>query len=143
MGKSGKHSVQGSWRGSYFYSHDPGTGYGFEAVFVEHNGRVDGNILDDGKYGEATVGGVFAYPDLRFTKVYMRGMAPVKYHGTMSEDGNLLIGRWVIPGEMNTHGTWRASRAQEGEDLKVEDSTDEQKEKEESRPLVAPMKGNL
>lgn len=138
MAKSGKHSVQGSWRGSFFYSHDPGTGYGFEAVFVEHNGKVDGNILDDGKMGEAKVGGIFVYPDLRFTKIYLRDSLPVKYQGTMSEDGNLLIGRWVMADKVT--GTWRASRSQEGEDLKVEDWSEEQQEKEESRPLVAPMK---
>ena len=142
MPKSGpKHSVQGNWRGAYFYAHDLTTGCGFEAVFIELNGTVEGNILDDGRLGEAFVGGTFSYPELRFTKVY-RGSHAVKYQGTMSEDGKLLVGRWVIPGM--SAGTWRAMRSLEGEDLKVQDRREEEEEeqKEESLPLVAPMKGN-
>jgi hypothetical protein len=138
-----RHSVQGNWRGQYFYSYDPGTGHGFEAVFIEVNGIVEGNILDDQAVaggGEAVVGGSFHFPDLRFTKVY-RGFHSVKYQGTMSEDGKVLTGRWVIPGaKMN--GTWRATRSEEGEDLKLEDIEQLEKEEEEVRPLVAPMKGN-
>jgi hypothetical protein len=136
----GRHSVQGSWRGQYFYSYDPGTGHGFEAVFLEVNGIVQGNILDDGPPGEAVVGGSFHYPDLRFTKIY-HGQHSVKYQGTMSEDGKLLVGRWVVPGQ-NLAGTWRAMRSEEGEDLKLEDTDQLEKEEEEARQLVMPMKGN-
>ncbi|HEY9772375.1 MAG TPA: hypothetical protein V6C81_01045 [Planktothrix sp.] len=138
---SPKHSVQGNWRGQYFYSSDPSNGYGFEAVFVEvSGGLIEGNILDDGRLGEAVVGGSFSFPELRFTKIY-RGKHAVKYQGTMSEDGKVLIGRWVIPGAQGA-GTWRAMRNEEGEDLKFEDIEELEKDKEEARPLVAPMKGN-
>jgi hypothetical protein len=86
------------------------------------------------------VGGSFSFPELRFTKIY-RGKHAVKYQGTMSEDGKVLIGRWVIPGAQGA-GTWRAMRNEEGEDLKFEDIEELEKDKEEARPLVAPMKGN-
>ena len=112
------HSIQGSWRGRYFYpgSSDP---HGFEAVFIDVDGIVEGNILDDGSLGEAAVGGKFLYPHLKFTKVYQStGTKPVQYEGTMSEDGNTLTGRWKIQGDLS--GTWTAKRFEDGEDLKFE-----------------------
>ncbi len=112
------HSIQGSWRGRYFY---PGSSdaQGFEAVFIDVDGIVEGNILDDGSLGEASVGGKFTYPHLKFTKVYQTaGTDAVHYQGEMSEDGKTLMGRWNITGSIS--GTWTAKRYEDGEDLKFE-----------------------
>ncbi len=38
-------NIQGNWRGRYFYK-TQGEAYGFEAVFVNLDGVVEGNILD-------------------------------------------------------------------------------------------------
>ena len=93
------HSIGGGWRGKYFYALD-GSAHGWEAVFVESNGIIEGNILDDGYLGEANAGGVFRYPFVRFTKLYRtKGMLPVQYEGTMSEDGKMMTGRWSIKGK--------------------------------------------
>jgi hypothetical protein len=112
------HSIQGSWRGRYFY---PGSSeaHGFEAVFIDVDGIVEGNILDDGRLGEAAVAGKFFYPHLKFIKIYQGGAThAVHYQGTMSEDGKTLMGRWNIPGD--NAGTWTAKRYENGEDLKFE-----------------------
>lgn len=122
----GSHSIQGSWRGRYFY---PGSSeaHGFEAVFIDCDGIVEGNILDDGALGEASVGGKFLYPHLKFTKTYQGGsMHAVHYQGTMSEDGKTLMGRWNIPGDNS--GTWTAKRYEDGEDLKFEREDDRELE---------------
>lgn len=124
MGNS--HSIQGSWRGRYYY---PGSSeaHGFEAVFVDVDGIVEGNILDDGSLGEAAVGGKFSYPLLKFVKVYQKGgQHPVNYQGTMSEDGKTLMGRWKIAGANS--GTWTAKRYEDGEDLKFETEDDRELE---------------
>lgn len=120
----GSHSVQGSWRGRYFY---PGSSeaQGFEAVFIDADGLLDGNILDDGVLGEADVTGKFLYPHIKFTKTYRTGSKhSVYYQGSMSEDGKTLMGRWVVPGGgqggSDFKGTWTAKRYEDGEDLKFE-----------------------
>ncbi len=114
----GSHSIQGSWRGRYFH---PGSSeaFGFEAVFIDADGILEGNILDDGSLGEALVSGKFSYPHLKFVKIYQSGTKhAVNYQGTMSEDGKTLMGRWTIAGDAS--GTWTAKRYEDGEDLKFE-----------------------
>lgn len=138
MSKSdSNHSVQGSWRGQYYYAGDSNAN-GFEAVFVDIKGVVEGNILDDGRLGEAVVGGSFSYPELRFTKVYRQaGTHAVRYIGTMSENGKVIRGRWVIPGA--TTGTWVAIRYSDGEEINFEEIEDGlYRDKEEVQPLTAP-----
>ncbi len=135
------HSIQGSWRGRYFY---PGSSeaHGFEAVFIDVDGIVEGNILDDGSLGEAVVAGKFFYPHLKFTKTYQAGtMHAVHYQGTMSEDGKTLMGRWNIPGDGS--GTWTAKRYEDGEDLKFE--REDERELElvgEKRQEIAPARSS-
>lgn len=110
--------------GTYYYDrvNQPNP---FEAVFVEGNGAVEGSILDDGRLGEAKVSGTFAYPNLTFVKRYYgASLDPVKYEGTMSEDGNKLTGRWRI--SPACHGTWNAWRI-DGEE-EEEETTEEEAE---------------
>lgn len=139
----GSHSIAGSWRGRYFY---PGNSdaHGFEAVFIDADGIIEGNILDDGSLGEADVDGKFFYPHIKFTKTYRTGTRhSVFYEGTMSEDGKTLMGRWRVPGSgretKDLKGTWTAKRYEDGEDLKFE--IEDQQELElvgEKKPQAAP-----
>jgi hypothetical protein len=135
------HSIQGSWRGRYFY---PGSSeaQGFEAVFIDVDGIVEGNILDDGSLGEAVVGGKFLYPHLKFVKIYQSGTKhAVNYQGTMSEDGKTLMGRWNVSGVHS--GTWTAKRYEDGEDLKFE--IEDERELElvgEKRHEIAPARSS-
>lgn len=114
------YSIQGNWQGRYFYK-TRAEAFAFEAVFIEINGRVEGNILDAGRLGEAVVAGTFGYPSLEFTKRYYqetRG-GPVRYRGTMSEDGKMLSGTWQLAS--GTAGTWLAVRTDDIEELKFEE----------------------
>jgi len=128
------HSLSGSWRGHYTYAGGKGS-YGFEAVFIENNGAVEGNILDDGRLGEAGVYGVFTYPKLEFTKnYYSAALHAVKYQGLMSEDGNTLTGTWNI---MKTqYGTWVAKRYTDAKELDLE-TLDSDQSKTEQKELVS------
>jgi hypothetical protein len=137
-GESG-HSIQGNWRGRYFYR-SSSDAHGFEAVFIDICGRVEGNILDDGSLGEAVVAGTFGYPSIEFTKIYYRKTAggAVKYRGTMSEDGKMLSGTWQRPGSVS--GTWVAVRTDEQEALKFAEWQDGQLEDEVYEPQTAAHK---
>ncbi len=135
----GSHSIQGSWRGRYFY---PGSSepHGFEAVFIDVNGIIEGNILDDGALGEAVVGGKFFFPHVKFVKIYQTGgKHAVNYQGMMSEDGKTISGRWRITGALS--GIWSAQRYEDGEDLKFESEEDKELELVgEKRHEVAPAR---
>lgn len=131
--------LSGSWFGNYYYS-SATTAYGFEAVFIESNGAISGNILDMNTLGEANVVGTFACPQVGFTKIYYKSNhAPVKYDGTLSADGKTMTGTWQIP--PMARGNWIAWRIEEKEDfddVDMDQSLDEEKELETVRPLVMP-----
>ncbi len=126
------HTVQGNWRGKYYYAGDS-TAHGFEAVFVDIKGLVEGNILDDDDLGEAVVAGSFGYPELEFSKRYMHAAAEaITYHGTMSEDGKMLSGNWHI-GHVSS-GTWMAVREDNSEELNLKNRLEAQRELVVSKP---------
>lgn len=130
-------SVSGSWLGNYYYASGGSQPHGFEAVFIEMEGAVEGSILDDGQLGEAKLFGSFTHPNLSFTKRYERAaLSPVFYEGTLSDEGKKLQGTWHI--DSSVKGYWYAWR-QDNEDipsLDTEDELDESLEDAESRPLV-------
>jgi hypothetical protein len=137
---SGKNSVSGSWLGNYYYE-STAQPFGFEAVFIEVNGNVEGSILDDGQLGEARVFGNFADPELTFTKKYNKpGHNPVVYQGTISDEGKKLSGTWRISNL--SKGRWIAWRQEEEEipDLESEDEEDYEREKEREKVMVLPAK---
>lgn len=141
MSEKKKRSVAGNWLGNYYYN-SSGQPFGFEAVFIESNGAVQGSILDDGYLGEAQVTGTFAAPSLAFIKTYP-GRHDVHYRGDMSDDGNMLSGTWRI-GDAG-HGTWAAFRNREDEDEDINDveqhvEVEQEQEQETHRPLTAPAK---
>jgi hypothetical protein len=126
--------LSGSWYGNYYYASGT-TPYGFEAVFIERNGAVEGNILDLGISGEASISGTFTYPRLQFRKTYYKlAKNPVDYEGTMSSDGKTLTGNWKIP--PSAKGTWIAWRIEEKE-MADETLTDEELEKPKEKTLVS------
>ena len=137
-----KHTVNGSWLGNYYYAHTSQP-FGFEAVFVESaEGVIEGSILDDGSLGEARVSGMFNDPNITFTKRYNNPLhLPIRYEGTMSEEGKKLTGSWMIQAE--NKGSWVAWRQEEEEipDMETEDEKDSGKEVEEEREkvMVRPM----
>jgi hypothetical protein len=137
------HNIQGSWRGCYFYAVQlaGGRGFGFEAVFLESGGVLEGNILDDSHLGEAVVSGSFTYPTVTFVKRYRnKPGAPIRYEGTMSEDGKTLQGSWfLISGQGSTRGTWVANRTSDGEDLTFKRENEEETEDEREKVMVRPM----
>ena len=143
-------SLSGSWRGHYSYA-TGGESFGFEVVFIEDHGIVEGNILDDGRLGEAGVAGTFTYPKLEFTKCYYsKSIPPIKYQGTMSSDGNTLAGTWrhmaVLPQiqkipngilfKIPTSGTWVAKRYTDAKELDLE-TLDELQSQGKEKELVS------
>lgn len=132
-----KNSLSGSWLGNYYYekSSQP---FGFEAVFIETDGSVQGSILDDGNLGEANVFGTFADPNVNFTKKYNNsGLNAVVYEGTMSDEGKKIAGSWRI-GE-SAKGRWLAWRQDEEEIPDLEHETEQDEERELEKVRVRPM----
>lgn len=123
MSAENNHSLQGSWLGNYYYR-SVNQAFAFEAVFVEFQGKVDGNILDDSNLGEARISGSFTYPNLNFVKKYDRaGLEVVRYEGTMDEDGKRIAGFWSI--NPTCSGTWVAWRSDD-EELEEDETETEQ-----------------
>lgn len=124
MVSENNHSVQGNWMGNYYYQ-SVNQAHAFEVVFLESKGLVDGSVLDDGHLGEARVSGSFTFPKLSFVKKYDRaGLDPVRYEGTMDDDGKRISGTWTI--NVACSGTfiiWRSDDEELDED--VTEHTDE------------------
>ncbi len=106
------HGIDGNWRGHYTYAKNPDGGSGFDANFVEEGAGLSGDIMDDFWPGAATISGTFAFPSLRFTKVYIgQKLAPVNYQGTMNDDGKTISGTWtVVDNGVSVRGNWTAYR---------------------------------
>jgi len=66
------HNIAGEWLGHYRYDKIPTLGGAFTAFFSETSGALHGNIVDDGSSGKATLTGEFSFPDVRFTKRYVK-----------------------------------------------------------------------
>ncbi len=107
--------LSGTWLGTYWQNADPTR---FEASLVQGGGTLSGNILDDGKLGEAIVAGEVTGRQVSFTKRYVSGMTQevVNYEGTISESGNSMQGNWSIEVAQGRRkrdrlsGTWEAHR---------------------------------
>jgi hypothetical protein len=113
MGDGAEKGVSGTWFGNYYYSRVPDA-QGFEAVFLQSGAEVEGSILDDGRLGEARVSGKFACGQLSFSKIYnSTALQPVRYDGTLGEDGKSLAGTWRINDVC--FGSWKAWKVDEEE----------------------------
>lgn len=112
------HSISGQWRGHYSYKNSPDAGSGFDAVFRETDGSMEGNIKDDFSPGEASLTGSFYFPSVKFTKTYYtQGYMPIQYEGTMTTDGKTLNGTWkiIVYDVVSATGTWSAYRIDDEE----------------------------
>ncbi|HVK03198.1 MAG TPA: hypothetical protein VM490_06965 [Armatimonadaceae bacterium] len=131
-------SVAGGWLGTYYYDDRTRMPVRFEATLrlegeAGRGGRFGGTILDDGDLGEASVHkGVQDGLVVRFTKVYehanvWQGVVPVRYQGTLSEDGKRMTGNWQLSElhggvgrRVRIGGTWEARRIWSAEFEEVE-----------------------
>lgn len=122
-----EHSVAGGWLGTYYHHMAGVPPTRFEATFTltgATGSHFRGVILDDGPLGEARVtGGAQTGRHVRFTKTYVQqsealgNTFPVRYEGTMSEDGRTLRGEWHLTHRLPWNkkpvierGTWEARR---------------------------------
>jgi hypothetical protein len=109
------HGITGKWRGHYSYHRRPDDGSGFDVSFIEEKDGLTGTVRDDFAPHDATLLGTFSYPAVAFVKTYTQPTYfPIKYEGTMSDDGKSIRGTWVIEADpYSTSGTWTAFRASE------------------------------
>jgi hypothetical protein len=108
--EQGQGTVGGGWLGTYAYAVNARR-VRFEATFTEPDaeGRFAGTILDDGSMNEADVSGGQGGRGVRFSKTYKKkGLTPVSYEGTLSDDGRTMGGTWRIAN--SAHGDWDARR---------------------------------
>ncbi len=100
-------NVSGSWLGTYWQDGQPTR---FEATLIQGNSVLDGRILDDNYLGEAFIRGDLLGNRVFFVKRYLTtSPGPIRYSGTLSEDGNYMHGYWRI-GSLDS-GTWEAYRS--------------------------------
>lgn len=133
--EQGQGTIGGGWLGTYAYAVNARR-VRFEATFTEPDaeGRFAGTILDDGSMNEADVSGGQGGRGVRFSKAYKKkGLAPVSYEGTLSDDGRTMRGTWRIAN--SAHGDWDARRLwSEGEAdaaLSEADTRDQPQEEKE------------
>lgn len=115
MNSSENYSIAGGWLGTYYYRgadswQEPTR---FEATFAikADQSQFSGTILDDGPLGEADVEGTQRGRNVHFTKRYrVENDYKIRYEGTMSEDGKVITGKWIVRGSGGTRGTWEAHR---------------------------------
>jgi hypothetical protein len=106
--------VNGNWLGTYWQAGSPTR---FEATFVQNSNTLTGRILDDGYLGEAQITGEVVGRSISFTKQYLTtSSSPIRYTGTISEDGESMSGDWDI--SLSGSGKWEAQKG--GENLVVE-----------------------
>lgn len=120
------------WYGTYRYSGGSFAGLKFPAsmpdcnfraeIVVAENGGVSGTIADEMGYDRpAVLEGSFDGVTLRFIKYYAHQIGPtgqpahpIEYIGTLSDDGTMLSGTWIINAKslfiipVTTEGIWQA-----------------------------------
>ena len=114
--------LSGVWLGTYWQG---GKQTRFEMTLLESNNKLTGNILDNGRLGEAELKGEVIGRTIQFSKKYlMVKQTPVNYRGTVSEDGNKMSGKWDFYGIFG-HQKWEAHR--NGENLSLQQKVTQQK----------------
>ena len=100
--------LNGIWLGTYWQSKKPTR---FELSLIQAGNSISGNILDDGKLGEATLSGEVISKTIAFTKCYiLRPHYHINYTGTIADEGNYMSGSWVIGRD---NGNWEARRSED------------------------------
>ena len=123
MSGSGEADLSGRWSGVYFYPVHPEMNpwddappTPFECVLVDTGGHVTGTTSDPDLFEpdmpdiKATLEGHHHGGQLTFTKTpeASRQTHTIDYVGTISGDGNVIDGRWIIYGAWE--GTFRMQR---------------------------------
>ena len=115
-------NLSGVWLGTYWQG---GKQTRFEMTLVQSGNKLIGNILDNGRLGEAELSGEVVGRTIQFSKRYlMVKQTPVNYRGTVSEDGNKMSGKWDFYGILGRQ-KWEAHR--NGENLALQQKVTEQK----------------
>ncbi|AKG24059.1 hypothetical protein [Calothrix sp. 336/3] len=110
--------INGTWLGTYWQDEIPTR---FEAVIIQSNSNLTGNILDDGFLGDAQLSGKILGLRISFTKIYLlTSPDPIKYTGLISEDETYMRGKWNIG--RNLSGSWEAQRSGESLIINLETS---------------------
>ncbi len=99
-------NISGCWLGTYWQT---GQAIQFEATLVQGGNVVDGRILDANYLGESSIQGELLGHRIFFIKRYLTTSPnPIRYSGTLTEDGNYMCGQWRI-GSFDS-GRWEAYR---------------------------------
>ncbi len=102
---SNARNLTGVWHGLYNYPHD-NKGVSFVATLIETGSMLSGTTHEPCRVGPpgtlyATLTGVRRDRAVSFAKTY-DGSNPfyriVQYEGALSDDGNEIEGRWLVPG---------------------------------------------
>ncbi|MEM6835967.1 MAG: hypothetical protein AAF609_03845 [Cyanobacteria bacterium P01_C01_bin.120] len=101
-----KTDISGRWLGIYWQAENP---IGFEAAFIQGGSVIDGRVLDENYLGESFIKGELLGSRIFFIKRYLTTSPhPIRYSGTLTEDGNYMSGHWRI-GYVDS-GRWEAYR---------------------------------
>jgi len=98
--------LSGKWDGVYAYPAVPGAGptMPFLAEIVDTGGRITGTIIEPHEFrggtAHSSLEGVHAGSTVDFLKTYHAAGEeydePVAYAGTLSADGNVITGHWML-----------------------------------------------
>lgn len=101
-----RRDVTGRWEGIYNYPRGLPPN-GFAATLTERAGSIEGKVEERGDVGDdrgatlsATVDGERIGSAVRFVKCYTSDTRAhaVHYAGTLSPEGDEIVGEWTIPG---------------------------------------------
>lgn len=130
-------SLSGSWQGVYRYSW--GQTVSFLAQLADAGGVLTGDTVEPRGAGfsfrTASVVGGRSGTRVQFTKIYCEPSLvhrwPIQYSGLLSDDGNTVLGRWLVQGGMGTFAMHRDTAAEE-----EQAATFEASRRRPSRPLA-------
>ncbi|WP_143738179.1 hypothetical protein [Erythrobacter donghaensis] len=98
--------LSGKWDGTYAYPPIPGAGpvTPFLAEIADVAGRLSGTIIEPNEFrpetARATLEGMRSDSKVDFLKIYHGAGEeydePVVYSGSLSDDGNVITGRWIM-----------------------------------------------
>jgi hypothetical protein len=98
--------LSGKWDGIYTYPAVPDAGptTPFLADIADIGGRISGTIIEPNEFrpetAQATLEGARSGSRVDFLKIYHGAGEeydePVAYSGTLSDDGNVITGRWIM-----------------------------------------------
>lgn len=119
-------NLSGSWEGVYRYSW--GQTVSFLGQLSDAGGEVTGDTVEPMGAGgfsfrTASLAGERSGTRVRFIKTYLQPSSnhrwPIQYSGLLSDDGNTILGRWLVQGVVGTFAMHREIEAGLGEAARV------------------------